>query len=110
MAAEGEERAMKPARFEPRDVPPLLPLWLAAGLAAFVVIVLAGITIGFPLADHQEHRGPTQPLPPEPRLQVSPMQDRAIYEDTKRAELEHSNLPIAAAMQATAQQGWGPPR
>jgi hypothetical protein len=38
------------------------------------------------------------------------MQDRAIYEAAKRDELERSNLPIAAAMQATAQQGWGPPR
>ena len=64
-------------RFEAGDVPPWLPLWLAAGLAGFIVIVLLGITIGFPLADHQQFRGPLQVLPPGPRLQVAPGDDLA---------------------------------
>jgi len=97
-------------RFEPRDVPAFLPLWLAAGLAAFIIIVLVGITLSFPLAVHQEYRGPLQPLPPQPRLQVSPHQDLAAYEAAKRRELRSHGSGIEAAMQATAREGWGPPR
>ena len=97
-------------RFEAADVPAFLPLWLAAGLAGFVVIVLAGISRSFPLADHQEDRGPLQTLPPQPRLQVSPHQDLATYEGAKRRELYGREDSIDAAMEATARQGWGPPR
>jgi hypothetical protein len=97
-------------RFEPKDVPAFLPLWLAVGLAGFVVIVLGGITISFPLADHQEYRGPMQPLPPAPRLQVAPAQDLKSYQAAKQRELKHAPMPIDAAMQATAKQGWGPPQ
>ena len=96
-------------RFEPRDVPALLPLWLAAGLAGFVIIVLAGIAISFPLADHQQYRGPMQPLPPQPRLQVSPHQDLTDYQNAKKHELQRGDTPIRASMEATARQGWGPP-
>lgn len=91
-------------------MPALLPLWLAAGLAGFVVIVLVGITLSFPLANHQEYRGPLQSLPPQPRLQVSPHQDLATYEAAKRRELARRDGSIDAAMAATARQGWGPPR
>lgn len=97
-------------RYEPKDVPLLLPLWLAAGLGGFVVAVFIGITLGFPLADHQQFRGPLQPLPPAPRLQVSPTQDLAQYQANKRAELERGPAPITAAMRETAAQGWGPPK
>lgn len=92
-------------RFEPRDVPALLPAWLAAGLASFVVIVFLVIWIGFPLANHQEYRGPMQALPGAPRLQVAPGEDLARYRIAKRRELERER--IAAAMVATAKQGWG---
>jgi len=94
-------------RFEAKDVPPWLPLWLAAGLAGFIIIVLVGITIGFPRADHQQFRGPLQTLPPDPRLQVAPGDDLARYQLAKRKELQTS---IDAAMNATAAQGWGPPQ
>jgi hypothetical protein len=94
-------------RFEAGDVPPWLPLWLAAGLAGFIIIVLLGITIGFPLADHQQFRGPLQVLPPGPRLQVAPGDDLARYQAAKQKEVQSS---IDAAMNATAAQGWGPPR
>ncbi|HZU50450.1 MAG TPA: hypothetical protein VE968_01100 [Sphingomicrobium sp.] len=97
-------------RFEPRDVPPLLPLWLAAGLAGFVIIVLGGIALGYPLANRQENRGPTQPLPPMPRLQPAPASDLSAYRAAKLRELENSPVPIEVAMQQTAQQGWGPPK
>ena len=97
-------------RFEPKDVPPFLPLWLAVGLAGFVIIVLVGIALAFPLADHQQYRGPMQHLPAAPRLQVAPAQDLARYRAAKAEELRRSPVPIDAAMQATARQGWGPPR
>lgn len=97
-------------RFERRDVPAFLPLWLAGGLGGFVVIVLTGISLAFPLAVHQEYRGPLQALPPAPRLQVSPGQDLKAYEAAKAHELKTSPLRIDQAMKATAEQGWGPPR
>lgn len=97
-------------RFEPKDVPPLLPLWLAGGLGGFVIIVLVGITLGYPLANRQEDRGPLQHLPPSPRLQVAPTDDLMTYQRAKARELQHSVVPIDAAMRATAQHGWGPPR
>jgi hypothetical protein len=97
-------------RFEPSDVPAFLPLWLAAGLASFIIIVLVGITIGFPLADRQQYRGPMQALPPAPRLQLTPAHDLEAYQAAKRRELRGRNGAIEAAMQDTAKQGWGPPR
>lgn len=97
-------------RFEPSDVPPLLPLWLAGGLGGFVLFVLGGIAVFYPLADRQENRGPMQHLPPSPQLQAAPGSDLDRYKAQKLRELEHSPVPIQSAMRATAQQGWGPPK
>jgi hypothetical protein len=96
-------------RFERSDVPAFLPLWLAAGLGGFVVVVLVGVSIAFPLAVHQQYRGPLQSLPPAPRLQVSPGQDLKAYEAAKARELKTAPLPIDQAMKVTAAEGWGPP-
>jgi hypothetical protein len=51
-----------------------------------------------------------QALPPAPRLEITPVTERQRYEAAKRKELRTSPLPIEAAMQATARQGWGPPK
>lgn len=100
-----------PSRYEPLDVPPLLPFWLGFILAAFVGIVLVGITIGYPLATHQEYRGPLKELPPAPRLETAPVRDFQAYEAGKATELRGSKGPsITAAMRATAKRGWGPPK
>lgn len=104
------DRGETATRYEPRDVPPLLPFWLACLIAGFVAIILIGITIGFPLADRQQYRGPMQALPPAPRLEVAPVTELQRYEAAKRGELRTSRRPIEAAMQATAKQGWGPPK
>jgi hypothetical protein len=97
-------------RFEQRDVPELLPLWLAAGLGGFVAIVLGGITLDYPAANHQQYRGPLRSLAPEPRLQVAPARDLRAYQTSKQRELSGSKVSIDAAMRATARQGWGPTR
>ena len=97
-------------RFERSDMPPLLPLWLASGLGASVILVMVCITLFYPLANRQEYRGPMQQLPDAPRLQVAPGADRARYDSVKARELQRSPLPIEAAMRATARQGWGPPK
>jgi hypothetical protein len=110
LAAQRSGRDDRSVRYEPTDVPPLVAAGLAAGLAGFVIAVLAGITIGFPLADRQEYRGPLQRLPPAPRLQVAPADDLSGYRAAKRKELSQAPLPIDAAMARTAEQGWGPPR
>lgn len=104
------DRGETATRYEPRDVPPLLPFWLACLIAGFVAIVLIGITIGFPLADRQQYRGPMQALPRAPRLEVAPVTELQHYEAAKRRELRTSPQLIEAAMQATAKQGWGPPK
>lgn len=93
-------------------MPPLLPLWLALLIAAFIGGVLLSIELGFPLAVHQESRGPLRPLPPAPRLHSAPAGDLQRYEAAKRAELagRGGTVPIETAMQATARQGWGPPK
>ena len=88
------------------DVPALLPLWLGSLLAASIIIVLVFITIAYPLADRQQSRGPLQQLPPAPRLETAPVRDRQHYDAAKQQELKG----IDAAMRATAQQGWGPPK
>lgn len=110
MAVQPSSAKERSVRYEPTDVPPLVALALAAGLAGFVIAVLVGITVSFPLADRQEYRGPLQRLPPAPRLQVAAADDLTAYRATKRKELEQAPLPIEAAMRKTAEQGWGPPR
>jgi hypothetical protein len=95
------------SRFEPLDVPALLPFWLGCLLAASVVGVLITISLGFPLATHQEYRGPLKPLPPAPRLETAPVRDRLRYDAAKQKEIKGT---IEAAMRATARQGWGPPK
>jgi hypothetical protein len=104
--------AQSPSRYEPLDVPPLLPFWLGALLFAFVGGVLLSVTLLFPLATHQQYRGPLKALPPAPRLQSAPERDLRRYQAAKRDELKGSNgnLPIETAMRETAKQGWGPPR
>lgn len=94
------------SRFEPRDVPALLPFWLGMLIAFFVVGVLVGVTLGFPLADHQQYRGRLKSFAPAPRLETAPVADRQRYDAAKARELKS----IDAAMQATAAQGWGPPK
>ena len=108
MTDDQAESGDRPVRFEALDVPPLLPLWLGAGLAGFIVIVLVGITLGYPLANHQENRGPIHALPAEPRLEVSPVRQLQAYRISKQRELAVGN--VTAAMEATARQGWGSPR
>ena len=110
MARRQADQESSKVRFEPIDVPPLLPLWLAAGLGGCVILVLVGIMLGYPLADSQQNRGPMQPLPPSPRLQVAPRADLERYQAAKERELQKTGLPLDAAMRATVQQGWGPPK
>lgn len=90
----------------------MLPFWLGLLIAGFVGGVLLSIDLGFPLAVHQESRGPLQPLPPEPRLQSAPAADLQRYEAAKRTQLSgrDGTIPIEQAMRATARQGWGTPK
>jgi hypothetical protein len=90
----------------------MVPLWMGLLIALSIGGVLLTIQLGFPLAVHQERRGPDQPLPPAPRLQSAPAADLQRYQAAKQAELAGRGtvMPIDAAMRATAQQGWGPPR
>lgn len=104
---EPETSPEAPPRYEPLDVPAWLPFWLGCLLAGSVLAVLIVITIGYPLAVHQQSRGPLQALPPAPRLETAPVRQLQRYDAAKHQELESR---IDAAMRATAQQGWGPPK
>lgn len=68
--------------------------------------MLLSIQLAFPLATHQQSRGPLKPLPPAPRLETAPVAGLQRYEAAKRRELGASE----EAMEETAKQGWGPPR
>jgi hypothetical protein len=100
---ESQARERPATRFEPSDVPAFVPLWLGGILAAFVAVVLIAITLSFPLANHQEARGPLQRLPPAPRIETAPGETLARYQAAKRKELDGR---IEPAMRATARQGW----
>ena len=110
--SDGFPPAETASRYEPLDVPPLLPFWLACLLAAFVGGVLLVVSLGYPPATHQQYRGPLKALPPAPRLELSPHYDLQRYEAAKQRELHGSptSVPIETAMRETVQQGWGPPR
>ena len=90
----------------------MVPLWMALLIAASIGGVLLTIQLGFPLAVHQEKRGPAKPLPPAPQLESAPRAALQHYEAAKRAELDGRGtaMPIERAMRLTAQQGWGPPK
>lgn len=100
------------SRYEPLDVPPFVPLWLAFLLAGFVGGVLVTITLFFSLATNQPDRGPLRPLPPAPRLQSAPATDLRAYQAAKKRELKGSAaaVRIDIAVRETAKQGWGPPK
>lgn len=109
MGSKGDQSRPR-ARFEAADVPPLLPLWLGAGLGGCVAVVILCISLFYPLANQQQDRGPLQQLPPAPQLEVSPQAHRARYDADKTRELRTAPVPIEQAMQETARQGWGPPK
>jgi hypothetical protein len=89
-------------RYEPRDVRVRLLIWIAGGFALAIGLVLFVITIAFPIANHQQYRGPLRPLPPTPRLQLAPAQDLQRYRASKKNERDR----IEAAMRVTAAEGW----
>lgn len=88
--------------YERSDVPPRLLFALAAGLALSIGAVLAGVALAFPFALGPPGRGPTQPLPPQPRLETAPSTDLATYRAIERRRL----VRIDRAMNAQAAQGW----
>jgi hypothetical protein len=51
-----------------------------------------------------------RPLPPTPRLEVAPAKDLERYQSAKERELHNQEMSLEAAMRATVEQGWGPPK
>lgn len=107
------DNSSEPA-FEHSDVPPRLLLALSTGLAATVAAVLIALAIVFPQALVPNARGPSRPLPPQPRLQTVPADDLVRL---RKAELRrlggygatadgHVRIPIEQAMREVASQGW----
>ena len=88
--------------YERSDVPPRLLAALAAGLVASIAAVLIGVALAFPFALAPPGRGPTQPLPPQPRLETDPSADVANYRAVERRRLAR----IDEAMNEVAAEGW----
>ncbi len=88
--------------YERSDVPPRLLVALAAGLALSIAAVPIGVALAFPFALGPPGRGPTQPLPPQPRLETAPSADVAGYRAAERRRLAR----IDEAMDAVAAEGW----
>ena len=97
MAQDGPE-----TDYERSDVPPRLLVALAAGLALSIAVVLGGVALAFPFALGPPGRGPTQPLPPQPRLESDPSEHLAQYRALERQRL----AGIDQAMNSVAAQGW----
>ena len=105
-----------PAGHERSDVPPMLLLALAAGLALAIGIVMAALAAAFPRAAQDQEKGPFRPLPPAPRLQVDPRADLLAYRAAAQAKLRsygwsdraqgRARVPVTEAMRAVAAQGW----
>ena len=83
-------------------MPPRLLAALAVGLAFSIGAVLGGVALAFPFALSPPGRGPTQALPPQPRLETAPAADLARYRATERRRL----AGIDESMNAVAAQGW----
>lgn len=92
--------------YERTDVPPRLLIALAAGLALSIGAVLGGVALAFPFALGPPGRGPTQPLPPQPRLETEPSAHLAEYRALERRRL----AGIDQAMNAVAAEGWSDSR
>jgi len=88
--------------FERSDAPPWLIVALAAGLAATVIGLMLVLALLFPQALVDRPKGPIDPLPPAPRLQVRPRADLARTEAAEAKGLR----TIDAAMRAVAAEGW----
>lgn len=88
--------------YERLDVPPRLLAALAAGLILSIGAVLGGVAVAFPFALSPPGRGPTQPLPPKPRLETAPAADLANYRAIESRRLAN----IDQAMNSVASQGW----
>lgn len=95
-------RARPETDYERSDVPPRLLFALAIGLAGSIAAVLVAIALAFPFALNPPGRGPSQPLPPEPRLQTAPSSDLVRYRAMEKQRLDG----VDRAMKEVAAQGW----
>ena len=101
--------------YQPEVIPARLPLVLARGVAGLVMLVLIALIFLFPVSLSVPIARPTQPLPPEPRLQVTPKDDLVRLRAGEDATLgsygwvDRSrgivHIPIDEAMRRTAEQG-----
>ena len=105
-----------PTDYERSDAPPGLLVALAVGLAVTVIGVMIALAFLFPNALADCPKGPVQPLPPAPRLQIEPRGDLIAYETAKTRRLEsygwanrargRVHVPVEAAMRDVAAKGW----
>lgn len=88
--------------YERSDVPPLLVVTLAGGLALTVAALLVALRLAYPAVAAPGPRGPVAALPPKPELVVAPGRELAAY----RAGQTQKLAGIDDAMNRVAAQGW----
>lgn len=108
--------AAHPTDYERSDAPPWLIVTLAAGLAGTVIGLMIVLTLLFPQALADRPKGPISPLPPTPRLQISPKGDLVRYENAETQRLAtygwvnraqgRVHVPVEQAMRAVAGGNW----
>ena len=115
MADRAADRALPPARHEPRDVRLRFMLALFALIGGTLVLLLVLVRLLFPNA--VQDRRFAQPFPdyPIPRLQPSPRRDMQVFRAAELAQLNSAgwqdraagtvHIPIAQAMRAVAAEG-----
>ena len=118
----------KPARdaFERRDVAPRHVVYAVLGL--FAIIIIAGLVVtglmglfSRELGEERSKRPPTaleaaQQIPPAPRLQVKPAEDRASLDAEAQRKLQgygwadrktgRAHIPIERAIDLLVAHGW----
>jgi hypothetical protein len=115
MADHATDRALPPARFEPRDVGLRFILILFALIGGTLLLTLGLVLAVFPNA--LQDRRFLQPFPdfPTPRLQTSPSSDMRAFHAAEMARLNSVgwqdrragtlHIPIDLAMRAVAAEG-----
>jgi len=104
-----------PKNYERTDADPALIGWLALGVAAFLIATPFVLITFYPGADRLGGVPANLPLPPAPRLQVHPKNDRNRLRAAEQAQLttfgwvdrsrQIAHIPIEHAMELLAARG-----
>jgi hypothetical protein len=104
-----------PNDYEKSDADPRLIAALAVGVAAFLIVTPFGLLAVYPGADRLGAAPAERPMPPQPRLQVTPKADLDVLRTTEQQRLTSFGwadrdrkivrIPIERAMRLLSERG-----